>query len=195
MRNITALLLLGAALSTAAQEQPQKPAGSTAASLATMCNTAAWALCIKAPCAKKPDSNNLYPCECIMQSGWNLGPNSCEDRAKNLTSTYSNNFNPYSATISCPTGTMWALCYGAKCERDPNDPSKATCKCPVLTTPMVVMVSRSECGNASKICGVLWSAASPTESKFANDHFYSWMKEHGMDANLPAPACPATASQ
>ena len=156
-----------------------------------MCNTAAYALCIKAPCAKKSVGDNDYVCQCIMQSGWNLGPGSCEERAQTLTSTYSNNFNPYSATVSCPAGTQWALCYGAKCERDPNDPSKATCKCPGRTTASVVLVDRNLCGDPSKICGIVWSAASPQENKFANEQFYSWMTQHGMSTNPPAPACPA----
>jgi hypothetical protein len=187
MKTILTVLLLATALSTAAQEEPKTPSGP-----AVMCNTAAYALCIKAPCEKKSPDDKDVVCECIMQSGWNLGPGSCEERAKTLTSTYSNNFNPYSATISCPSGTKWALCYGAKCVRHPNDPSKAICKCPVLDKPMVVLISRDKCGDPSNVCGVLWSAATPEENQFANEHFYTWMTEHGMSANPPAPACPAS---
>ena len=187
MKNILTVLLLATALSTAAQEEPKKPAERPA----VMCNTAAYALCIKAPCAKKSVGDTDYVCECIMQSGWNLGPGSCEERAQTLTSTYSNNFNPYSATISCPAGTAWALCYGAKCVRDPNDPSKATCKCPGRTSQSVVLISRDLCGDPGKVCGIVWSAATPEENQFANEHFYKWMTQHGMYADAPAPACPA----
>ncbi|HJQ40139.1 MAG TPA: hypothetical protein VKB93_23590 [Thermoanaerobaculia bacterium] len=187
MKKTVTVLLLATALSAAAQEDPNK----TQSGPFVMCNTAAYALCIKAPCEKKSPDGKEVLCECVMQSGWNMGPGSCEERAKTLTSTYSNNFNPYSATMSCPQGTKWALCYGAKCERDPKDPSKATCKCPVLEAPMTVMVSRDLCGDPSKVCSVLWSAATPEASNFANTHFYSWMTDHGMPANPPAPACPA----
>ena len=156
-----------------------------------MCNTAAYALCIKAPCAKKSEDDKHVQCECIMQSGWNMGPNSCEDRAKSLTSTYSNNFNPYSATVRCPAGP-WAWCYGATCVPDPNDPSKAICNCPVITkTAYVVLVNRELCRDPGQVCGMLWSAAAPPESEFANNQIYSWMTDSGMMANPPAPACPA----
>jgi len=186
MKNILTVLLLATGLSAAAQESTTKPAERPA----VMCNTAAYALCIKAPCTKN-SADNSYACECIMQSGWNMGPGSCEERAKTLTSTYSNNFNVYSARVSCPAGKEWALCYGAKCERDPKDPSKATCKCPGLTSAFVVLVNRELCADPDKVCGMVWSAATPQESNFANDHFYNWMTQHGMMSLPPAPSCPA----
>lgn len=191
MKNIYAVLLLAIALSTAAAEEPKKPADF--ASPATMCN-GTYALCIKAPCEKKPDSNNLYPCGCIIQTGWNMGPNSCDDRQKNLTSTYSNLFNLGSATVTCPASTQWAWCYGAKCEVDPRDPTRAVCKCPTSTKPTVILVSQSMCSDPSKVCGMLWSGATPGESKFANEHYYWWMTTNGQQSNLPAAACPAPSS-
>jgi hypothetical protein len=194
MKSIVTVLLLATGLSTAAAAQ--EPTKSQLQAMATMCNTPAYALCIKAICAKTPDSNGLVPCQCIVQSGWNMGPNACADRAKNLTSTYSNNFNSYSSTVSCPSPTtQWAWCYGAKCEPDPNDPSQAICKCPVKTSPAVVLVNRELCREPGKVCGMLWSAAFPAESEFANNHFYTWMTNHGMMANPPATACPTAAPQ
>lgn len=162
-----------------------------------MCNTAAYALCIKAPCAKGTESSDgtTIQCECLMQSGWNLGPNTCEARAKSLTSTYSNNFNAYSATVSCPSLTQkWAWCYGATCVPDPNDPSKAICTCPIKTSPAVILVNRELCTKPEQVCGMIWSAAFPAESQFANSNFFSFMKDHGIIANPPAPACPAPVS-
>jgi hypothetical protein len=186
------VLVLALALSAVAAEEPMKPADFKGA--ATMC-PGSYALCIKAPCAEKPDQNDLYPCQCIMQSGWNMGPNSCEDRQKNLTSTYSNNFNLGSATVSWATPTAWAWCYGAKCEKDPNDPTKAICKCPVKTTPTVILVSQERCPDKDKVCGMLWSGALPAESTFANNYYYWWMTKNGHESNLPAQACPTPPSK
>jgi hypothetical protein len=193
MKKLLMVLLLATGLSTAAAAQEPTSPGDLKAK-ATMCNSPAFALCIKALCSTTPDTNGLYPCQCLMQGGWNLGPNSCEERAKSLTSTYANNFNAYSATVSCPAGTKWAWCYGAKCEPDPNDASKAICKCPVKTSAAVVLVNRELCLSPGQVCGMLWSAAFPAESQFANDNFFSFMKDHGMIANPPAPACPAPVS-
>jgi hypothetical protein len=172
-------------MSAAAAEEPKKPAGITAA---TMCNST-YALCIKAPCEKKPDANNLYPCECVLETGWNLGPNSCGDRQKSLTSTYSNLFNLGSASVSCPAATQWAWCYGATCEADPHDPTRAICKCPTSTKATVILVADAMCSNPSKVCGMLWSGATPGESKFANDYYYWWMTKNSQPTNPPATAC------
>jgi hypothetical protein len=190
MKHLLAVLLAATALSAAAAE-PKKPA--EVQGPATMCN-GTYALCIKAPCEKKPDGNNLYPCSCVLETGWNMGPNSCDDRQKTLTSTYSNLFNLGSATISCPTSTQWAWCYGATCEADPHDPTRAICKCPTSTKSTVILVSQAMCSDPTKVCGTLWSGATPAESKFANDYYYWWMTTNGYPSNLPSAACPVPAS-
>ncbi len=186
MKNVLMVLLLATALSAAADE-PKKPAEFKGA--ATMCNTT-YALCIKAPCLKQPDANNLYPCQCILQTGWNMGPNACDQRSTNLTSTYSNNFNDGSRTVSCPAPTDWAWCYGAACETDPKNSKGAICKCPMITSATVILVSQDKCPDKSTICRMLWSGALPAESKFANDYYAWWMTAHNYPTEPPAKACP-----
>lgn len=158
-----------------------------------MCN-GRFALCIKAPCEKTPDANGEVRCSCIIQDGWSMGPNTCEDRAVHLTSTYSNAFNGGSNTITCPNAsTTWAWCYGAKCVKDERDPKAgiAICKCPVVTSAAVVLVSNDQCGKGSAICNDLWSAAYPAESVFANTYYYTWMTNHGFQSPPPAEPCEA----
>jgi len=198
MKNILMVLPLAIALSAAAAEpatkagpEPVKPKSFTKPN--TMCNTT-YALCIKAPCAKIRDANNLFPCECVMQTGWNMGPNSCDDRAKNLTSTYSNNFNDGMNLLSCPAPTDWAWCYGAKCEKNPKDPTgqTATCKCPVITSAALVLVKPDDCQKGNAPCRMLWSGALAAESKFANDYYWWWMvtNGHAGETDPPAQPCP-----
>ena len=186
MKNILTVLLLAIALSAAAADEPKKPADFKGQ--ATMCNSR-YALCIKAICADKPDKDKKYPCVCVMENGWNMGPNTCEERRRSLTSTYSNKFNAGSATISCPAQTPWAWCYGAKCEKDPTDPNRAICKCPVLDKPTVILVSKEKCSDPTSVCAKLWSGALPAESTFANEYYYWWMTSHGFTAEPPAKAC------
>ena len=50
------------------------------------------------------------------------------------------------------------------------------------------------CSDPSKVCGMLWSGATPAESKFANDYYYWWMTTNGQQSNLPSQACPAPQS-
>jgi hypothetical protein len=191
MKKLLTLLLLAIALSASAAE-PKKPADFKGA--ATMCN-GTYALCIKAPCLKERDANNLFPCECVLQTGWNMGPNSCDERDQKLTSTYSNNFNDGSRTVSCAAPTDWAWCYGAMCAPDPKDPTKlAICKCPVITSDTVILMKQDRCPDKSSICRMLWSGALPTESKFANAYYAWWMTSHGYETEPPAKACPVPPS-
>ena len=192
MKNILAVLLLAIALSVAAAEEPKKPADFSGAT--TMCN-GTYALCIKAPCDKNAEANGYAPCSCVIETGWNMGPNSCGDRQKNLTSTYSNLFNLGSGTVSCPPSTKWAWCYGGQCQVDPRDPTRAICYCPTSTKPTVILISQKSCADSSTVCGMLWSGARPAESKFANEYYYWWMTTNGQQSNLPAPICPAPSSE
>lgn len=184
-----ATVLLFAALPLFAADPPKKPAEFKGE--ATMCN-GRYALCIKAPCEKTPNANNQVRCSCIIEDGWSMGPNTCEERAKSLTSTYSNAFNGGSNTLTCPQPISWAWCYGAACEKDNRDPKQkmAVCNCPVITSTAVILVSSNKCADSSKVCSEMWSAAYPAESTFANDYYAYWMHEHGLKTFPPAKACP-----
>jgi len=54
----------------------------------------------------------------------------------------------------------------------------------------VILVSTASCPDPSKVCGMLWSGATPGDSKFANDYYYWWMTTNGQASDLPAQACP-----
>jgi hypothetical protein len=151
-----------------------------------------YALCIKAKCEEQVSGNNQVRCTCIIEDGWSMGPNSCMDRKNNLTSTYSNRFNVKSNVLSCPQPIAWAWCYGASCEKDPNDPKGKTaiCRCPVVNSEAVILVSDNKCSDGSTICSEMWSAAAPQESKFANHYYYWWMTKNGHQAEKPAADCP-----
>lgn len=162
-----------------------------------------YALCIKAPC--KPivsrSGDRKYAideanCSCEVETGWSMGPGSCDER-KPLTrdgrtyliSTYSNLFNESNFTLTCDSKeTLWAWCYGSPCVVDEKDESKAICSCPVQTGKAKTL--GGDCHKTS--CKDIWSAASFAEDAFANKHFYDYMKEHGLKPppNPPAKDCP-----
>jgi hypothetical protein len=194
MKNIYAVLLLAIALSAAA-ELPTKPADFPQP---LMCN-GTYALCIKAPCSKKTeDVNHNIQCECIIETGWNMGPASisCDQRSKSLTSTYSNNFNNGSATVSCPTAQKWAWCYGASCARNSKHPNEfATCTCPVKDSLTVILTSNTKCSKVDEICGHIWSGAWPQASTFANDYYYGWMLKNGHRSEKPSASCDSTSAK
>jgi len=205
MKYILPVLLLAAALSTLAEPptkkssvpEPKKPADFQGD--VTMCNTT-YALCIRARCSKTEQVDNksgkeTVKCECVVQTGWNMGPNSCDERKVKLTSTYSNNFNPGSRVLSCPQPTNWAWCYGAACEKNGSKDGKelAVCICPVITSQASILVNRDKCGDSVNVCSQMWSAAYPAESKFANAYYFWWMHQNVGHTNAPAKPCPDTA--
>lgn len=175
-----------------------------AASAATFCN-GQYALCIKAPCSPivSRNSDGTYSttqanCTCDVLTGWSMGLGACNTRTPvtvsgrtYLVSSYSNFFNKTNLTLSCPSSEqVWAECYGAACAIDEKDSKKAVCTCPVKTGPAMTLGG----GCRSGACKTIWSAATPNGYKFANDHFYQYMKQNNLQPppNPPAKACPAT---
>jgi len=175
--------------------EPERPA--------LFCNER-YALCIKAPCLPivSRGSDGKYTvsqanCTCAVESGWSMGPGSCDDRkpvTRNgrtfLISTYSNLFNATNETLTCDNpDTVWALCYGAPCAIDEKDPSKAVCTCPLKTGKMKTLGG----GCRTSACTSIWSAGTFAEDAFSNKHFYDYMKEHHLQPppNPPAKDCPS----
>lgn len=183
--------VLGAAIMVAASA----PAGAATPDIkrpAVFC-LGEYALCIRALCNPNPSSNDTVSCACVVENGWSMGPGSCEDRrnaARNgtPTSTYSNLFNNVDKTLTCASpDTKWAWCYGAPCTVDPNNPKAAICTCPVKTGAMRTLGGHCDHGS----CNQIWSAATPQDDRFANNHFYNHMTTHHpkYTANEPALAC------
>jgi hypothetical protein len=162
-----------------------------------------YALCIKAPCepivtrdAKGNYSIKEANCNCVIEAGWSMGPGECDARRPKtvngrtyLISTYSNFFNTTDLTLTCPNDdTVWAWCYGSPCVEDEKDSKKAICTCPIK-----VSKSKTLGGECRQIaCKSIWSAATFAEDKFANDHYYEYMKQHHPvpPPNKPAKDCP-----
>ncbi len=156
-----------------------------------------YALCIKAYCPTPhgmPAAGGTIDCVCDIANGWSMGPDTCDDRKTNLVSTYSNLFNPGHKTVACTNAsTLWAWCYGSPCKPDPKNPQKAICTCPVVQSEAVILVPENECKTAA--CNKVWSAATSSESKFANDYFFKVGKEKGYKPNPPALSCSATTAK
>ena len=107
----------------------------------TLCvDTPRFALCTSAPCEIDTSDSNSAICHCDVESGANWGQTTCEERMPQGTELRSN-FSPiqagppqYLKALVCENEPTWASCLDAKCKVDPNDPTKAKCKCPVATT-------------------------------------------------------------
>ena len=200
------ILIVPLLIASACAAQAQRDPASTAAQMQNQANfcEGTYALCIKAKCSGIPVLDRLGNyvidralCECDVMQGVSMGPGSCQDRAPvtqqgrtYLISTYSNRYNDTNRTLSCQDQkTTWAWCYGAPCVVDQNDPSKATCTCPLMQGAMSTLG-----GNCRQdACEGTWSAATPVGDKFASEHFYRTMQQQypRVPANPPAPMCPA----
>jgi len=194
VRAATLIVVLFAAGAAFAADPQTTSTTTPGAILYTFCNQE-YALCIKAPCgpivSRKPDGTYSIEeanCTCDVLTGWSMGPGACDKRATvtvsgrtYVISTYSNFFNKTNLTLSCPSSyQMWALCYGAPCVIDEIGPS---------------MTLGGECQQDA--CKSIWSAAAPKADAFANDHFFQYMTQNGLQPppNPPAKACPDTSTQ
>ena len=190
-----AFVLAAALLPLAANAAPK----SGSPGVAVFCE-GTYALCIKAPCApvlNVDGSVTKAVCSCVVEQGISMGPASCAARiprkhgsTTHMISTYSNKFNNEEQNLTCKnTGQQWANCYGAACISDSKDPTRAHCTCPVRTSDMVTLGGK--CNQSS--CNEMWSAARPAENAYANNHFYTTVKNKFPNApvNPPAKVCGA----
>jgi hypothetical protein len=154
-----------------------------------------YALCIKALCDPATKASGNVSCSCIVENGWSMGPAACTNAGRSQTtpppagaqlmSTYSNYFNTCDQTLSCPSGTTWAWCYGAPCTVDAKDPSRANCTCPLRTSAAKTLGG----GCYPPACSAIWSAATPAADAFANRHYYEFLTKKGVTVPPPAVAC------
>ena len=137
----------------------------------TLCvDTPRFALCTSAPCQIDTSDQNNAICDCVVESGANWGrKTTCEERMPQGTELRSN-FSPIQAgppsnlkALVCENEQTWASCLDAPCTVDPNDPTKAKCKCPVATTTPWETLG-GECDLAE--CDQLWSAGHIVDKEF-----------------------------
>ena len=188
---VFAFLCLAAAVAQAAPPQCNESIGP---GFATFCE-GYYALCIKARCKPAAQGSNQAECACAVEQGWSMGPEKCSDPGRNQTtppaanatlmSTYSNLFNTSEKTLTCAPDTRWAWCYGAPCRVDAKDPSKATCRCPVCTSAASTL--GGDCKHVN--CKEIWSAATPKNDAFANNHYYKYLTGKGVQVPPAATAC------
>lgn len=141
-----------------------------------------YALCIKAACVPVTEPNGQIKravCSCTVEEGYSMGPAACSRRlpikhgsTTHMMSTYSNFYNDQDQNMTCKiAGQTWANCYGAPCAVDAKDPKRAQCTCPVLTGEMVTLGGKCD----KNRCDEMWSAATPVQNAFANNHFFKYM--------------------
>jgi hypothetical protein len=198
---IPVVLLLSFAAAALAKDPVKPKVPAEFQNAITFCDQE-YALCIKARCTSPADGQKMVPCACDVVDGWSMGPGDCGSRAPvkgsdgrmQIISTYANLYNLKEKTLSCPAGTVWAWCFGAKCVVDPRDPKSAVCNCPVEVAKKAALTLGGDCdtGNCSKV----WSAATAFEDKFANDYYawYMWKNRLKPPALPPAKDCPPPAT-
>jgi len=127
----------------------------------TLCfDTPRFALCTSAPCQVDPSNPKTSICDCVVESGANFGKTTCEERMPHGNELRSQ-FSPIQAgpplnlkALVCDN-KRWASCLDAPCTGDPNDPTKARCRCPIATSAPWLTFG-GECDPAA--CDQLWSA-------------------------------------
>lgn len=161
----------------------------------TVCD-GSYALCAAAPCRPIPavEGGGFDPqeslCECVVEKGPNIGSGSCSSRSAGveeglLISTYSFALAESDSTMTCPQGD-YTNCFGAPCVVDPKDPSKASCRCPIVSNDGRPFVTQGGGCDLSTCASTLWSGATPDVDVFVNATLAS---DLGLD-RTPVEHCP-----
>jgi len=79
-------------------------------------------------------------------------------------------FIPEIALEACKPNTPFVYCWGAKCQRDPTDPTIAICRCPQVNTPegSIIGVDLSQCpAQAGNVCNYVHNGGSRDWAEWA----------------------------
>ncbi len=166
----------------------------------TVCD-GTYALCAAAPCRPIPeaDENGLAVepteaiCDCVMATGPNVGPDTCDARAAGVAdglpiSTYAFALMATHPSMTCTAGA-YTDCYGYPCTVDERDPTRATCTCAIVPNeanePFVTQGGDCDTDTCTT---TLWSAATVAADLVANQ---ALAEAAGLD-ETPSNWCPAT---
>jgi hypothetical protein len=147
-----------------------------------------YALCTNAPCLPSPHSPNIVMCDCVVEGGDSVGLTPCPHRAPQGTTLYST-FSTALVTkatraMTCAANVSWANCLDAVCKLDPNNPTRATCQCPLVKQGPSFTFG-GDCN--TRTCGkTIWSAA---HTNVGGSEVAATMKRLGQPLFAPAP-CP-----
>jgi hypothetical protein len=147
-----------------------------------------YALCTNASCRPDPHNPKIVICDCVVEDGYSVGLTSCPKRAPHGTTLYSTFSTALVSgnvrAMTCGAAVPWANCVDAPCELDPNDRTKATCQCPVVTTgPSFTLGGDCNTGTCGK---TVWSGA---HTNLGGPQVAAAMKRLGQPLATPKP-CP-----
>jgi hypothetical protein len=147
-----------------------------------------YALCTNAPCRPDPHNSKVVICDCVVKGGYSVGLTQCAQRAPHGSSLYST-FSTELVTgnvraMTCGANVPWANCVDAPCKRDRDDPTKATCACPVVNTgPSFTLGGNCDSGTCGK---TVWSGA---HTNLGGPQVAAALKRLGQPLANPQP-CP-----
>lgn len=146
-----------------------------------------YALCDAAPCTPIPEQGALPGskpaakpkhalCECVVETGKNLGPGPCANRqpitgsngGEYILSTYS--FALPDKYLECPAGGARTVCFGYPCLVDKADPKHAHCTCPIKYDSKAFWTQGGSCDKAACTNG-LWQGGTPNDYALINKIF------------------------
>lgn len=128
-----------------------------------------YALCTAAACQPIAGKEDTVSCACEVKTGYSLGMNPCQaevatSEGKQIPSRYF----PIKSYAICDNDRPWANCLDSPCIVDQNDPSKASCACPVVKNagPYVVV---TETYTSATCTTDLWSSATLVDANKVTD--------------------------
>jgi hypothetical protein len=134
----------------------------------TVCEST-YALCTTAPCQSIAGREDTVSCACEVKTGYSLGMKPCRtavdtSEGKQIVSRYF----PIKSYAICDNDRPWANCLDSPCIVDKDNPSKASCACPVVkgAGPYVVV---TESYTDSTCTTDLWSSVTVIDANKVTD--------------------------
>jgi hypothetical protein len=160
---------------------------------AYLCNQP-FALCTTAPCTVSETDPTVVNCDCVVINAWSVGHKSCQERAQNGQTLYSDfattNVNQGFAILECPENARWANCVDMPCTVDKLNPATAVCACQLVETgPSFTFGGGCETATCTE---TIWSGATAATS--LNAPFSKGMQQLGQTVTIP-PACPSGSTE
>ena len=145
-----------------------------------------YALCSSAQCSPIENDKDSVRCDCeVPPEGLNIGNSTCQERARNLTSTFSlwdltpTRDKKAKRSLGCTGDNAgpWAFCLDAPCTIDGG---RAACVCKLMTRADYYTFTK-DCPTTdaarAETCGKIWSGALKAELLSGYSQLWSFYAE------------------
>src|SRR5216683_7511950 len=112
-----------------------------------------YALCTTALCSTIEGDDQNVSCNCDVTTGYSAGLTECPGVVDTSEGeTVVSRYFPITSYLRCANGRPWAMCLDSPCIIDPNDSTKAACKCMILANQGAYIIVNADGDYSDTTC-------------------------------------------